>query len=103
MPQEIRLWEVTPKDSLKIMTSTDVNFEDRLENWLENDISVLDPNLMVIGRQVLTDLGDKIDLLCLDVTGSLVIVELKRGRTPREIWPESGLSRVSGYTWGHQA
>ena len=85
MPQKIRMWEVTPEDKLEELTSSGINLENRLEDWLESDISILDPNLMVIGRQVRTDFGGEIDLLCLDSTGSLVVVELKKGRTPREV------------------
>ena len=55
-----------------------------MEDWLAKDISLLDPNLLVIGRQVLTDFGQAIDLLCLDNVGDTVIVELKRGQTPRD-------------------
>ena len=50
-----------------------------------SDISVLDPDLLVIGKQVRTDLGNVIDLLCLDSAGDTVVVELKKGRTPREV------------------
>jgi hypothetical protein len=53
--------------------------------WLERDISLLSRDLLVIGRQVETDFGGSIDLLCLDRTGDLVVVELKRDKTPREI------------------
>jgi len=49
------------------------------------DISMLDPGLLVIGREVETDFGDFIDLLCIDAAGDLVVVELKRDKTPREI------------------
>ena len=39
----------------------------------------------MIGRQVRTDFGGMIDLLCLDNAGDTVVVELKKGRTPREV------------------
>ena len=55
-----------------------------MEDWLANDISLLDPNLLVIGRQVYTDFGKVMDLLCLDKVGDTVVVELKKGQTPRE-------------------
>ena len=56
-----------------------------MEEWLAADISILDPALLVIGRQVETDFGGFIDLLCVDAAGDLVVVELKRDKTPREI------------------
>ena len=59
--------------------------EQDLENWLERNPRVLADGepLLVIGRQVPTEAGP-IDLLALNATGDLVIIELKRGRTPRE-------------------
>ena len=60
--QKIRLWEITPDQKLTEMTNNQIPLEERLEDWLESDISVLDPNLLVIGRQVLTDYGGTIDL-----------------------------------------
>ncbi len=85
MPQKIRMWEVTPKNTLSEISSNAINLEEQLENWLESDISMLDPDLLVIGRQVRTDFGGEIDLLCMDARGDLVTVELKKGRTPREV------------------
>lgn len=60
-----------------------LNLEERLEEWLERDISMLDPGLLVIDRQVETDFGGWIDFLCVDAAGDLVVVELKRDKTPR--------------------
>ena len=85
MPQKIRMWEVTPGDSLVEITSSGINLERRLESWLESDISMLDPDLMVIGRQVHIPSVGTIDLLCLDSNGYLVVIELKKGQTPREV------------------
>ena len=60
--------------------------EETLENWLEqNSNGILeDSGVLVIGRQVHTPLGGIIDLLGIDRHGDLVIIELKRDKTPRE-------------------
>lgn len=85
MTQKIRMWEVTSENSLNEITSSKISSEERLEDWLESDISMLDPDLLVIGRQVQTAFGGKMDLLCLDSNGDSVIVELKKGMTPRDV------------------
>ena len=60
--------------------------EETLHDWLEsNPESILeDSELLIIGREVLTDLGGYIDLLGVDSAGNVVVVELKRGQTPRD-------------------
>ena len=85
MPQKIRMWEVTAENSLTEITSSEIVSEERLEDWLESDISMIDPDLLVIGRQVRTDFGGIIDLLCLDSQGNSVIVELKKAKTPKDV------------------
>jgi len=52
-----------------------------LEDWVENDPSILGENLLVIGRQVqISEVKDRIDLLALDTNGNTVIIELKKGK-----------------------
>lgn len=85
MPQEIRLWHVQPGDELQEIYPTSLDSEKRLEMWLEEDIGILGLDLLVIGRQVTTEFGGAIDLLCMDPEGDLVLVELKRDKTPREV------------------
>lgn len=85
MTQQIRMWEVTNGNRPTEVRRDEINLEIRLQDWLEEDISMLDPDLLVIGREVPTAFGGKIDLLCLDSSGGLVVVELKKGRTPREV------------------
>jgi len=41
-------------------------------------------NVLIIGRQVTTNLNTFIDLLGIDNSGNTVIIELKRAKTPRE-------------------
>ena len=85
MTQQIRLWEVTANQTLAEISSARISREEILEDWLESDISMLDSNLLVIGRQVQTDFGGIIDLLCIDNVGDIVVIELKKGKTPREV------------------
>ena len=85
MPQEIRLWAVEDNKMPKNVPSKDIGLEKRLHDWLENDISMLDDKLLVIGREVESHDRQKIDLLCIDRDGALVVVEVKRRRTPREV------------------
>jgi len=85
MPQDVKIWEIKDGDNLEEIKKSKLELEERIENWLEKDISIISNDLLVIGRQVETDFGGIIDLLCLDYSGDVVIIELKRDKTPREI------------------
>ncbi len=85
MPDEVHLWRIGHGDELTEIRRTELDLESRLQDWLVRDISILDPSLLVIGHEVQTDFGGLLDLLCIDAAGDLVIVELKRHKTPREI------------------
>ena len=81
---EVRLWKIS-NNILSEIEKSKLDFEERLENWIESDVSIIAPNLLVVGRQVETDYGGIIDLLCIDENGNIVIIELKRDKTPRDI------------------
>ena len=71
--QQVRLWEITANRKLSEIPARFASLEEWIEDWLADDISVLDPSLLVIGRQVRTSFGGAIDLLCMDGEGSLVV------------------------------
>jgi hypothetical protein len=47
--------------------------------------SILHDQWMLIGRQVDTGFGGRLDLLAVAPDGALVLIELKRDRTPRDV------------------
>jgi hypothetical protein len=85
----MRVYGVEPDGRFReyVPTPFQVEHEEAiLEDWLEeNPDGILeDGKLLVIGRQVTTNLGTMIDLLALDREGNVVVIELKRDRTPRD-------------------
>lgn len=59
--------------------------EQQLEEMIVSAPRILSDEWMLIGRQEDTGHGGRVDLLALEPDGSLVLVELKRNRTPREV------------------
>ena len=82
--QNTRLWLIKNKELVEISKSK-LDFEIRLEDWIASDMSIISPNLLFLGRQVPTNYGGYIDILAMEENGDLVIVELKREKTPRDI------------------
>lgn len=69
---------------------TSLELERHLESWLENSPwAVAQEPLLIIGRQISAfqeEYGTIFpDLFGIDKEGNLVIIELKKGRTPREV------------------
>lgn len=84
MAFNMSLWKVWDS-KLEEVQEADLEQEDRLEDWIMSDPSILGIELLLIGRQVSTAYGGRIDLLGIDRQGDIVILELKRKKTPREV------------------
>lgn len=83
MPIEMGIWRI--EDRLRRLEYSPLQSESRLQGLLNHDLSVLSNQLMPIGHKVRTDHGKEVDILAIDVEGTLSIIELKRDRTPREV------------------
>lgn len=62
-----------------------VDKEEQIENFIEEHPEILENDLFIIGRQVATTQKTWIDLLGLDKEGNLIIIELKKDKTPRDV------------------
>ena len=83
MALEAKVWRVDT-DRPEQLKATRLDEEKRLEDWLCRDIGLLNDKLLIIGRQITVG-GGTLDLLAVDEEANLVIVELKRDRTPRDV------------------
>ena len=77
------IWKIGDKP--QPLTTVRLHSESLLEEQITRDISILNANWMLIGRQVYTDFGKYIDLLAIDASGSIIIIELKKHKTPRDV------------------
>src|SRR4051812_7903477 len=84
MPVEMRMWRIDGDEPRPLTTSV-LPAEKELHKFLAQDPSLLGERLLVIGSEVLTPYGKRLDLLAIDGDGNLHLLELKRDRTPRDV------------------
>ena len=83
MPIEVGVWRFD--NGLERLPFREMDQESALQQVIADDISVVDSRLMVIGRELTSKYGGRLDILAIDSDGNLVVVELKRNRTPRDV------------------
>lgn len=83
MPLELGVWRIDK--NLQPVEAVSLDLEARLEAILNQDVSIIDPNWLIIGRQVRTGFNKLIDLLAMDGEGNLIVLELKRDKAYRDI------------------
>jgi hypothetical protein len=86
MATRIRVWEINDG---KLVSRDGTIFaeshrEDELEEWIAQSTDILGEKLLIIARQLPIPEVGRLDLLGMDASGKLVIIELKRAMAPRE-------------------
>jgi len=83
MPIRHAIWKIGPQP--EALTESSLANERLLEDMIVAAPRLLSDEWMLIGRQEDTGFGGRIDLLAVAPDGALVLIELKRDRTPREV------------------
>lgn len=84
MSLEMAIWRMTDSGPVPLATRS-LDLESRLEDMVVADPALIGTDVLVVGRQVRTDFGGSIDVLAVDEEAHLHVLELKRGRTPRDV------------------
>ena len=82
MPIHHSIWKVGSTPTALPLTK--LATEKELEDGITARPVILSPEWMLIGRQERTSFGGIVDLLAIAPDGSLVLIELKRDKTPRD-------------------
>lgn len=88
MPLELGVWRIDEgirDEGIRSVEFGPLNLENRLEEIISKNIGIVSPNWLVIGRQVQTEHRGILDLLVMDRDANLVVMELKKDQTPRDI------------------
>ncbi|MGH7171318.1 MAG: endonuclease NucS domain-containing protein [Gemmataceae bacterium] len=83
MPIRTAIWKVGAQPEPLLESS--LAKEQLLEDMIVAAPRLLSEDWMLIGRQEHTGFGGRVDLLAIAPDASLVLIELKRDRTPREV------------------
>jgi hypothetical protein len=83
MPNQQAIWKIGTKPVA--LQKSSLRDEKSLEDMIVADPSIVADDWLLIGRQVQTASGGFIDLLAIAPDGSLIVLELKRHKTPRDV------------------
>jgi len=84
MSLTLNFWEIKNGELIPL-NKTKLDTEQRLEDWIVKYPDILGIDLLLLGRQVTTEFGGRIDLFGINIEGDLIIIELKKDQTPREV------------------
>lgn len=84
MATKMALWRLQPDGSASPVEEQRLNAEEQIEAAIESAPELLGIDVLIVGRQTQTPSGP-LDLLAIDSSRRLVVIENKRDRTPRDV------------------
>jgi len=83
MPVNNAIWKVG--DVPERLKASNLDNERLLHEMILADVTMLSDEWLVIGSETRTDHGKRPDILAIAPDGALIVIELKRAKTPRDI------------------
>jgi len=83
MPIKHAIWKIG--ENPEALTASAMETEALLEQMIVREPSILSERWLLIGQQVATAHGGRVDLLAINSDAQLIVIELKRDQTPREV------------------
>lgn len=90
-PRGVKMYQVDIENkslvSLRSTTLSELNLKERfdLQEWIEKMPSILGEEVLIISKELVLPSGTRLDLLAIDKSASLVIIELKRDDSGSEV------------------
>lgn len=82
--EETKIWKVDNAHLVELNKGK-LDLEERIHDWIKKDIKIILPDAILIGSKIKTDHDKEVDLLAIDSSGDLIIIELKRQATTRDV------------------
>ena len=79
---KVGLWHIQSDRPVKLK-EVSLDLEKNLEEWIEQDTSLVQNGLVIVSRQIIFE-GGRLDLLALDPLGRWVVIEIKAGAVRNE-------------------
>ena len=79
------VYDIEESGKLTKVNHKPVNEEKDIDIVIESHPDVIEPDLRIIGRQVVTNTGKFVDVMAIDKDANVVIIEDKKSKVPREV------------------
>lgn len=80
------MWKVDENKLKKVKPAPEREIDEKsVEEWIKKKPDFLNENLLIFSQQHKFPTGEKADLIGIDENGSLVIIEIKRGKSGKDV------------------